>query len=167
VTVDTIGLRSEIEYDILIVATGARQSYFGRPEFADDAPGMKTLDDALELRGRIKRDFEFPSPLMGEGRERVKMAAYVIGDIEVTEPAVFQEYRNRVGATVEQYGGKFVVRSGRVNLKEGDWQPRLLVMLEFPSLEQAERWYNSPEYKPLIAIREKAARTQLIIAEGT
>ena len=101
------------------------------------------------------------------GRERAKMAAYVMGDIEVTDPTAFQEYRNRVGATVEQYGGKFVVRGGRVNPKEGDWKPRLLVMLEFPSLEQAERWYNSSEYKPLIAIREKAARTQLIIAEGT
>jgi uncharacterized protein (DUF1330 family) len=100
------------------------------------------------------------------GRERVNMAAYVIADIEVTEPATFREYRNRVGATVEPYGGKFVVRGGRVNPKEGDWQPHLLVMLEFPSLEQAERWYNSPEYKPLIAIRENAARTQLIIVEG-
>jgi NADH dehydrogenase len=58
VTVDTIGLRTEIEYDTLIVATGARQSYFGRPEFAEDAPGMKTLDDALELRGRIFGAFE-------------------------------------------------------------------------------------------------------------
>jgi uncharacterized protein (DUF1330 family) len=97
----------------------------------------------------------------------MKMAAYVIGDIEVTDPAAFQEYRNRVGATVEQYGGRFVVRGGRVNRKEGDWQPRRLLMLEFPSLEQAERWYNSSEYKPLIAMRENAARTQLIIAEGT
>jgi uncharacterized protein (DUF1330 family) len=95
------------------------------------------------------------------------MAAYVIGNIEITEPAAFREYRNRVGATVEQYGGKFVVRGGKVDSKEGDWQPRLLVMVEFTSLEQAERWYNSPEYKPLIAIRENAARTQLIIAEGT
>jgi NADH dehydrogenase len=58
VTVDTIGLRTEIKYDMLIVATGARQSYFGRPEFADDALGMKTLDDALELRGRIFGAFE-------------------------------------------------------------------------------------------------------------
>ena len=99
--------------------------------------------------------------------ERMTMAAYVIGDIEITDRAAFQEYRNRVGATVEQYGGRFVVAGGRVNPKEGDWQPRLLVMLEFPSLEQAERWYNSPEYQPLIAIRENAARTQLIIAEGT
>jgi uncharacterized protein (DUF1330 family) len=97
----------------------------------------------------------------------MNMAAYVIGDIEVTDPAAFQEYRDRVGATVEQYGGRFVVRGGRVNPKEGDWQPRRLLMLEFASLEQAERWYNSSEYKPLIAIREKAARTHLIIAEGT
>ena len=97
----------------------------------------------------------------------MKMAAYVIGDIEVTDRPAFQEYRDRVGATVEHYGGRFVVRGGRVNPKEGDWQPRHLLMLEFPSLEQAERWYHSPEYKPLIAIREKAARTQLLIAEGT
>ena len=97
----------------------------------------------------------------------MKMAAYVIGDIEVTDPAAFQEYRQRIGATVEQYGGKFVIRGGRVNPKEGDWQPRHLLMLEFPSLEHAERWYNSQEYKPLIAIREKSATTQLLIAEGT
>ena len=66
------------------------------------------------------------------------MAAYVIGNIEITEPAAFREYRERVGATVEQYGGKFVIRGGEVDPKEGDCQPRLLVMLEFPSLEQAD-----------------------------
>jgi uncharacterized protein (DUF1330 family) len=104
---------------------------------------------------------------MGEDTEMMKMAAYVIGDIEVTDPAAFQEYRNRLGATIEQYGGRFVIRGGRVNSKEGDWQPHRLLMLEFPSFEQAERWYNSSEYRPLIAIREKAARTHLIIAEGT
>jgi uncharacterized protein (DUF1330 family) len=97
----------------------------------------------------------------------MNMAAYVIGDIEVTDRAAFQEYRHRLGATLEQYGGRFVIRGGRVNSMEGDWQPHRLLMLEFPSFEQAERWYNSPEYKPLIAIRENAARTQLIIAEGT
>jgi len=97
----------------------------------------------------------------------MNMAAYVIGDIEVTDPAAFQEYRDRLGATIEQYGGRFVIRGGRVDSKEGDWRPHRLLMLEFPSLEQAELWYNSPEYKPLIAIRERAARTQLIIAEGT
>jgi NADH dehydrogenase len=58
VIVDTIGRRSEIAYDSLIIATGASQSYFGHPEFAEDAPGMKTIDDALELRGRIFGAFE-------------------------------------------------------------------------------------------------------------
>ncbi len=52
------------------------------------------------------------------------MAAYVIGDIEVTDPAAFQEYRNRLGATIEQYGGRFVVRGGGVDPKEGDSKPR-------------------------------------------
>jgi uncharacterized protein (DUF1330 family) len=97
----------------------------------------------------------------------MKMAAYVIGDIEVTDPAAFEEYRSRLGVTIEQYGGRFVIRGGRVDSKEGDWQLHRLLMLEFPSFEQAERWYNSSEYRPLIAIREKAARTHLIIAEGT
>jgi NADH dehydrogenase len=58
VTVDTIGRRSQIAYDSLIVATGASQSYFGHPEFAHDAPRMKTIDHALELRGRIFGAFE-------------------------------------------------------------------------------------------------------------
>ena len=64
------------------------------------------------------------------------MAAYVIGDIEVTDPAAFQEYRNRIGATVEQYGGKFVVRGGRVNPKEGDWQPHRYSCSSFPALSR-------------------------------
>ena len=56
--VDTLGRTSEVPYDSLIVATGAQQSYFGHPEFAQYAPGMKTIDDALELRGRIFGAFE-------------------------------------------------------------------------------------------------------------
>ena len=70
---------------------------------------------------------------VGEGQGEGKMAAYVIADIEVAEPATVREYRNRVGATVEPDGGKFVVRGGRVNPTEGDWQPHLVVMLEFPA----------------------------------
>ena len=56
--VDTLGRRSEVAYDSLILATGTEQSYFGHPEFARHAPGMKTIDDALELRGRIFGAFE-------------------------------------------------------------------------------------------------------------
>jgi NADH dehydrogenase len=68
VTVDAVGERSEIGYDSLIVAAGARQSYFGHPEFAHDAPGMKTIDDALELRGRIFGAFEMAEREIGSDR---------------------------------------------------------------------------------------------------
>ena len=60
-TVATLDRRSDVGYDTLIVATGSGQSYFGRPEFARDAPGMKTIDDALELRGRIFAPSRWPS----------------------------------------------------------------------------------------------------------
>ena len=79
VTVDTIGLRREIEYDMLIVATGARQSYFGRPEFADDAPGMKTLDDALELRGRIFGAFEMAEGEANPAARRRWLTFLIVG----------------------------------------------------------------------------------------
>jgi uncharacterized protein (DUF1330 family) len=94
------------------------------------------------------------------------MAAYVIGEIEVTDPATYEEYRKQVMAVVTKYGGKFVVRGGRVETLEGDWAPKRFVALEFPSLEQAQKWYRSPEYAPLIALRQKASRGKLILVEG-
>jgi uncharacterized protein (DUF1330 family) len=94
------------------------------------------------------------------------MAAYVIGEIEVTDPATYEEYRKQVMAVVTKYGGKFIVRGGRVETLEGDWAPKRFVALEFPSLEQAQKWYRSPEYAPLIALRQKASRGKLVLVEG-
>ena len=94
------------------------------------------------------------------------MAAYVIGEIEVTDPALYEEYRKQVMAVVTRYGGKFIVRGGKVEPLEGGWAPKRLVALEFPSLEQAQKWYRSPEYAPLIALRQKASRGKLLIVEG-
>ena len=94
------------------------------------------------------------------------MSAYVIGDIEVTDPAAYEEYRKQVLAVVTQYGGKFIVRGGRIDPKEGGWTPKRLVLLEFPSLAQAQKWYDSPEYAPLIKLRQKASKGRLIIVEG-
>lgn len=94
------------------------------------------------------------------------MAAYVIGDIEVTDQALYDDYRRQVPATVEKYGGKFVARGGRTEPLEGGWAPKRLVMLEFATLEQALKWYRSPEYAPLIALRKRAARGRLIAVEG-
>ena len=94
------------------------------------------------------------------------MAAYVIADVEVTDPALFEDYRGKVSATIEKYGGRYVARGGKVETLEGDWQPHRVVILEFPSYERAREWYNSPEYKPLIALRQRAANTIAALTEG-
>ena len=94
------------------------------------------------------------------------MSAYVIGDIEVTDPAGYEEYRKQVPAVVAKYGGKFVVRGGRIDSKEGGWNPKRIVVLEFASLAQAQKWYDSPEYAPLIKLRQKASKGKLILVEG-
>jgi len=94
------------------------------------------------------------------------VAAYVFGEIEVTDPAVYEDYRKQVLAVVTKYGGKFIVRGGRVEPLEGGWAPRRIVALEFPSMEQAQKWYRSPEYAPLIKLRQKASKGKLIIVEG-
>ena len=94
------------------------------------------------------------------------MTAYVIGEIEVTDPALYEEYRRQVMAVVTRYGGRFIVRGGRVEALEGGWAPKRFVALEFPSIDQAQKWYRSPEYAPLIELRKKASRGRLILVEG-
>lgn len=94
------------------------------------------------------------------------MAAYVIAEVDVTDPAAYDGYRKLVPATVEQYGGKFLVRGGATETKEGGWTPARFVILEFPSMAQARRWYDSPEYAPALAIRKRASKSKLIFAEG-
>ena len=94
------------------------------------------------------------------------MSAYVIGDIEVTDPAAYEEYRKQVPAVVAKYGGKFIVRGGKIDPKEGGWNPKRIVVVEFPSLAQAQKWYDSAEYAPLIKLRQKASRGKLILVEG-
>ena len=94
------------------------------------------------------------------------MAAYVIVDIEIHDAALYDDYRKRVPATIEKYGGKFLVRGGQFEQLEGSWQPTRLVLLEFPSMEQALKWYRSPEYAPLIKLRQKASRGKLVLLEG-
>ena len=94
------------------------------------------------------------------------MSAYVIGEIDVTDPAVYEDYRKQVLAVVTKYGGRFLVRGGTVDSKEGGWAPKRIVVLEFPSMEQAQKWYQSPEYAPLIKLRQKASKGKLILVEG-
>lgn len=94
------------------------------------------------------------------------MAAYVIAEVDVTDAKLYEQYRAMVAPTIRQYGGRFLVRGGKVESKEGGWNPPRFVIVEFPSLERARQWYQSPEYAPALALRLKASRSRLIIAEG-
>ena len=94
------------------------------------------------------------------------MSAYVVAEVEVTDPAVYEEYRKLVPATIAKYGGKYLVRGGAVDVKEGGWQPKRLVVLEFASMDQANKWYHSPEYAPALALRTKAARSKVLLVDG-
>lgn len=94
------------------------------------------------------------------------MAAYVIGEIEITDPTIYDDYRKQVLTTITKYGGKFLVRGSKSEALEGV-APKRMVLLEFPSYEQALKWYRSPEYAPLVTLRQKASRGRLVIADGT
>ena len=94
------------------------------------------------------------------------MPAYIIADVTVTDPAAMEEYRKLVPATLAKYGGRFGVRGGAHQTLEGEWKPKRLVVLEFPSLEQAKRWYDSDEYREPKAMRLRAGRTNLVMVDG-
>lgn len=94
------------------------------------------------------------------------MPAYAIVDVNVTDPKAYDDYRKLVPASLEKYGGRFLVRGGVTEVKEGDWKPTRMVLLEFPSMARAKEWYHSPEYSAALAIRLKAANAKFVLAEG-
>ncbi len=94
------------------------------------------------------------------------MAAYIIVEMEVTDPVGILEYRKLAEASVTAYGGRFVVRGGRTEALEGGWEPKRIVVLEFPDVEHAKHWWASKEYAEARVIRERAAKTRMILAEG-
>lgn len=95
------------------------------------------------------------------------MTAYVIVDIEVTDPEGYKEYVKLAPEAVRLYGGKYIARGGYNETLEGDWQAKRLVILEFPSVEQAKKWLNSSEYAPARALRHQNACTNMVVVEGT
>ena len=94
------------------------------------------------------------------------MPAYVINDMDITDPQRFEEYKRLSPPTVAAYGGRFLARGGEVTALEGGWQPRRLVMLEFPSVDQAQAWLNSPEYAPARRLRQLSANSRMVVIEG-
>jgi uncharacterized protein (DUF1330 family) len=97
----------------------------------------------------------------------VVVAAYVVANVEVTDPVAYEEYRAKVPGTIAAYGGRYLARAGAAEVLEGDWSPKRFVILEFPSLARLKEWYKSPEYRPLLEIRKRTARSSVIVVEGT
>ncbi len=94
------------------------------------------------------------------------MAGYRIAEVTVKDAAGYAEYRKLVPATIQEPGGKYFVRGGGHEVLEGDWKPSRVVVLEFPSLEQARRWSFSEDDKPAKGIRFRPAISRALIVEG-
>ena len=94
------------------------------------------------------------------------MAAYLFASVEITDPVAYEDYRKQVPAVIATYGGRYLVRGGASLPLEGDAPPPRLVILEFPDMARLRAFYDSPEYRPLLAIRKRAARSTLIAIEG-
>ena len=94
------------------------------------------------------------------------MPAYIVARIQVTKPEQYREYTLRTPKVVAQYGGRFIVRGAEIQSLEGPDESRRLVILEFPSLERARAFWDSPEYSRLRKFREGAAEAQFILVDG-
>jgi uncharacterized protein (DUF1330 family) len=94
------------------------------------------------------------------------VAAYLVAQVDVTDPQRYQEYRSQVPAVVAKYGGRFIIRGPEVTVLEGGYDGRRLVVIEFPSMAQVEAFHRSPEYRPLLAIRTSASTGDLWAVPG-
>jgi uncharacterized protein (DUF1330 family) len=105
-----------------------------------------------------------------EGRDATwsgeRMPAYLIANIQVTNPDGYRGYAEQVGETIEAHGGRYLARGGTVEVLEGEWEPQRLVVLEFPTLESAHAWYESAEYQRLRELRVDSSHGQLVLTEG-
>jgi uncharacterized protein (DUF1330 family) len=94
------------------------------------------------------------------------MPAYLIANIEVTDPAGFERYRTEVPAVIAAHGGRYLVRGGEKRVLEGNLPLQRLVILEFPSVQAAQAFYDSPDYAPLLKLRLDSTRSDAVIVEG-
>src|SRR5437588_11545249 len=99
-------------------------------------------------------------------RKNFEMSAYVIVEIDIVDPTGYEEYKKLAGATVEKYGGRYIVRGGAVETLEGDWKPKRIVVLEFESVHRAKEWLNCEAYRELRKMRHRTAKTKMIVVQG-
>jgi uncharacterized protein (DUF1330 family) len=95
------------------------------------------------------------------------MAAYVLSEVEVLDEELAGRYRALAEASIAQYGGHYLVRGAAPEVVEGDWPPaQRMVIVEFPTMERARRWYTSPAYAKALAVRGQALTRRLLFVEG-
>lgn len=94
------------------------------------------------------------------------MTAYLIVDIEITDPTLYEEVKRRTPATIAAYGGRYLARGGETQTLDGRWTPKRIVLLQFESIERAKEWLNSPEYLPVRELRDQAAIVNIVAVEG-
>jgi uncharacterized protein (DUF1330 family) len=94
------------------------------------------------------------------------MSAYIIVEIEVTDPTGYEEYKKLAGASVATFGGKYVVRGGQTEVLEGDWNPKRIVILEFASMQRAKDWLHCEDYAEPRKMRHRTAKTNMILVDG-
>jgi len=94
------------------------------------------------------------------------MPAYLIADIEVTDPVGYEEYKTRVPAIIAAHGGRYLARGGASEVLEGTWRPNRSAIIEFANLATMKAFWESPEYQPLREIRERSAKSNLVVIEG-
>ena len=94
------------------------------------------------------------------------MPAYIYGNVEITDPALYEEYRRDVPALIAAHGGRYLVRGGAVSVLEGSGVPHRQVILEFPDMAALQAFYRSPEYQPMIALRQRCSHGQIVAIEG-
>jgi uncharacterized protein (DUF1330 family) len=94
------------------------------------------------------------------------MAAYVIADVDITDPEKYKEYTAHTPDSIAGHGGRFIARGGRCEVLEGDWEPGRVVLIEFPTLDAALGWYRSEDYQELAKIRHAASTAQILVVDG-
>ena len=94
------------------------------------------------------------------------MPAYVVVDVERTDPERAARYSEMSGPSIERHGGRFLARGGALAVLEGDWDPDRLVVIEFASIDAARAWFESDDYREARAIREGAGTWRMVVVTG-
>jgi uncharacterized protein (DUF1330 family) len=108
----------------------------------------------------MRRNFEHYSS------KNEHMSAYIIVEIEIHDPTQYEAYKRLTPASLELFGGRFLVRGGKTETLEGDWDAKRIVVIEFDNAERAKQWYASEAYAPAKALRQKISETKMLLVEG-